>query len=446
VVVVLLAILGGGGFRVPLVYRALIGRPELGVDRVVLHDTDPARLAVIAAVLADAPAGPAVTVTSDLADAVRGADVIFSAIRVGGAAGRAADERRALRLGVLGQETVGAGGLAYGLRTVPVALDIAHRIADLAPSAWTINFTNPAGMITEAMRTVLGHRVIGICDSPVGLIRRACAALGVSPADVDCDYVGINHLGWLRSIRTRGGADLLPGLLADESALAGFEEGRLFGGPLLRAVGALPNEYLAFYYAHRDLAASLATGTTRGEQLAVEQADFYRAAGAGPDRAAARWAAARRHREETYLAETREAGERRDEQDLSGGGYQEVALDLMTALSGGRPARPIVNVANGSALGQLPADMVVELACTVDSAGARPLPVAPLDLHQLGLVGAVRAAERAVIDAVLQHSREQALRAFVIHPLVGSPRIAQQLLDGVLADHPALAELLPQAS
>jgi len=443
VVVVLLAILGGGGFRVPLVYRALTDRPELGIDRVVLYDTDPGRLPVIAAVLAGTRGGPAVTVTSDLDEAVRDADVVFSAIRVGGAAGRAADERRALRLGVLGQETVGAGGLAYGLRTVPVALEIARRVADLAPTAWTINFTNPAGMITEAMRTVLGERVIGICDSPIGLIRRACAALGVSPTEVHCDYAGINHLGWLRAVRTRGGdEDLLPGLLADDEALASFEEGRLFGGPLLRAIGALPNEYLAFYYAHRDLAASLAAGTTRGEVLAVEQADFYREAGAAPDRAAALWEAARMRREETYLAETREDGERRDEQDLVGGGYQEVALDLMSALTGGSPVSPIVNVANGSAIGQLPADMVVELACTVDSTGARPLPVPPLDLHQLGLVGAVRAAERAVIDAVLQGSRQQALRAFVVHPLVGSPSIAQQLLDGVLADHPALAGLL----
>ncbi len=467
---VLLVILGGGGFRVPLVYRALADRPELGIDRVVLHDSDAARLAVMRAVLDTMP-GPATTVTTDLDGALRGADVVFSAIRVGGAAGRAADERRALALGVLGQETVGAGGLAYGLRTVPVALDIAGRIADLAPSAWTINFTNPAGMITEAMRTVLGDRVIGICDSPVGLIRRACRALEVSPDEVRCDYAGINHLGWLRAVRpgawsspvggdgnrrhtvdtgAAGGGDehsgtavdLLPGLLRDEAALASFEEGRLFGGPLLRALGSLPNEYLAFYYGHRDLAASLAGGVTRGEQLAADQGAFYSAATADPGAAADLWERARRNREETYLAETRDADERRDEADLSGGGYQEVALDLMAALAGGTPARLIVNVANGSTLPQLPADMVVEVPCTVDGSGAHPLPASPLDLHQLGLVAAVRAAERAVIEAVTQHSAERALRAFTIHPLVGSPRIARHLLDGVLADHPSLGTLL----
>jgi len=449
VAVVRLAILGGGGFRVPLVYRAAAARTELDIDRVVLYDDDPARLAVMQSVLR-ADAGPPVSATTDLDTALRGVDVVFSAIRVGGAAGRAADERRALDLGVLGQETVGAGGLAFGLRTVPVALHIARRIADLAPDAWTINFTNPAGMITEAMRSVLGERVIGICDSPVGLIRHACRALGVAVQDVRCDYAGINHLGWLRAIRpigggpraAAGGDDLLPQLLADDAALATFEEGRLFGGPLLRALGSLPNEYLAFYYMHRDLAASLAATHTRGELLAAEQGDFYAAASADPAAAHALWDSARARREETYLAETRHEGERRDAADLSGGGYQEVALDLITALTGGPEAELIVNVPNGSALAGLPDDVVVELRCTVDARGAHPIPLPPLTLHELGLVCAVRAAERAVIDATVYGSRELALRAFAVHPLVGSPRIARRLLDGVLADYPGLAESL----
>jgi 6-phospho-beta-glucosidase len=438
-----LAILGGGGFRVPLVYRAVAARTESGIDRVVLYDTDPARLAVMSAVLQAFP-GPPVSVTTDLDAAVGGVDVVFSAIRVGGAAARAADERRALDLGVLGQETVGAGGLAYGLRTLPVALQVAHRIADLAPDAWTINFTNPAGMITEAMRSVLGERVIGICDSPVGLIRRAYRALGLRPAEVRCDYAGINHLGWLRAIRrTDTGQDLLAGLLRDDAALATIEEGRLFGGDVLRALGAVPNEYLAFVYGHRDLVTTLAPSTTRGEQLASEQAAFYAAAAAAdPAAAGMLWDRALRRREESYLAETRESTEQRDEQDLSGGGYQEVALDLMAALTGGAPAELIVNVPNAGALAGLPDDLVVELPCAVTTTGARPLPAQPLDLHQTGLVCAVRAAERAVIEAVTQHSREAALRAFLIHPLVGSPQVARRLLDSVLADHPLVAELL----
>jgi 6-phospho-beta-glucosidase len=440
-----LAILGGGGFRVPLIYRALARRGAQGaepvISEVVLYDADPTRTAVIAAILAG-ETGPAIRLADSLARAVTGADVVFSAIRVGGATGRVRDERRALAAGVLGQETVGPGGLGYALRTLPVAFEHARLIRDLAPDAWLVNFTNPAGLVTQALRTVLGNRVVGICDSPVGLLRRACRAAGTSPAELDeIDYVGINHLGWLRSLR-RGQRDLLPDLLSDDAALDSFEEGRLFGGPLLRELGSLPNEYAYFYYAARDLVAALADGPTRGEVVAADQDAFYSAAGADPGRAAALWTATIRRREETYLAETRSAEEQRDEADLVGGGYQEVALDVFGALLGGPPAQLIVNTRNGGAIPQLPPDLVIEVPCVIDAAGAAPLPVAPLDLHQLGLIASVRASEQAVIDAVLQGSMEQARRAFLTHPLVGSPKIADQLLAGVVAENPELRSLL----
>jgi 6-phospho-beta-glucosidase len=124
---------------------------------------------------------PQVSITTDLTEAVAGTDFVFVAIRVHGLEGRAIDERVALDEGVLGQETVGAGGISYGLRTIPVTMDIARRIAALAPDAWVINFTNPAGMVTEAMSHHLGNRVIGICDEPVGVGRRVTHALGVDP-------------------------------------------------------------------------------------------------------------------------------------------------------------------------------------------------------------------------------------------------------------------------
>ena len=228
-----LAILGGGGFRVPLVYGALLRDHSPGrVTEVVLHDPDAGRLAAVALVLeqlgVEHSDPPRVTTTDDLDTALRGADFVFSAIRVGGLAGRTRDERVALDLGVLGQETTGPGGLAYALRTVPVALDIAERTRRLAPDAWFINFTNPAGIVTEAMQSVLGDRVIGICDSPIALARRAIGALGLDPDVTEIDYVGLNHLGWLRALRVDG-VDHLPRLLADPAALLRLEEGRLFG-------------------------------------------------------------------------------------------------------------------------------------------------------------------------------------------------------------------------
>ena len=433
-----LVILGGGGFRVPLVHRALAARPELGVDQLVLHDVDPGRLRVIAAVLPPVP-GLRVLTTTDLPAALTGADFVFSAVRVGGAAGRVRDERRALELGVLGQETVGAGGLAYGLRTLPVVRAAALLQAELAPRAWLINFTNPAGLITQGLLPVLGDRVIGICDSPIGLIRRSCRALGVPETAVTADYLGINHLGWLRRL-TMADTDLLPGLLADPARLGSFEEGRLLGD-VAGSLGALPNEYLYFFYRARELTAQLAGGSTRGEVVRDEQEEFYRAA-ANPDSdPAALWRRSRERREESYLAEARGAQER-DRQDLSGGGYEHVALDLIQALSGGPPAELIVNARNGSAYPHLPAELVLETRCLVDSDGARVVPGAMPDLHQLGLIASVRAAEAAVVAAVEEGSRAQAERAFAIHPLVGSWELASRLVDSLLADHPALAGIL----
>ncbi|CAL9592560.1 6-phospho-beta-glucosidase [Streptomyces sp. enrichment culture] len=444
-----LTILGGGGFRVPLVYRALLAdRGEGRVTRVVLHDVDGARLSAIRRVLADQADGvadaPAVTATTDLDEALRGADFVFSAIRVGGLAGRAADERVALAEGVLGQETVGAGGIAYGLRTVPVAVDVARRVARVAPDAWVINFTNPAGLVTEAMAGVLGDRVIGICDSPVGLGRRVARVLGADPDRVWMDYAGLNHLGWLRGLRVDG-RDLLPGLLADEAALGSFEEGRLFGADWLRSLGAIPNEYLHYYYANRETVAAYRDGgRTRGAYLRDQQAGFYAEAARPEVRALDAWRRTLAEREATYMAANREAaGDTggRAAEDLEPGGYERVALALMRAVARDERATLILNVRNRSALPGLDADAVVEVPCLVDANGAHPVSVAPLPYHALGLVAAVKAVEREVLAAAESGSREAAVRAFALHPLVDSVAVARRLLDAYRAQHPGLAYL-----
>lgn len=427
-----LAIIGGGGYRVPLIHRELVRRPELGVSELVLYDALPERVSVISAVL-ERDAGPAVRIAPTLTEAVAGADFVFSAIRVGGLAERAADERRALRLGLVGQETVGAGGLAYALRTVPAAVRLARTIAEHAPEAWLVNFTNPAGLITEASRTVLGDRVIGICDSPAAMLERARRAVG-APAAV-ADYAGINHLGWLRSLISDG-TDRLPELLADPARLQTFEEGRLFSAELLTELAALPNEYLYFYYHSRQVVAALERDGTRGEFLAAEQAQFYAGALADPARAAELWEQTRLRREQSYLAEARTA--ERDETDLAGGGYERVALRLMRALSGAEPDELILNVANQHTFPALPAELVVETLCTVDHRGARPRPAAPFTLHQLGLLGSVRASERAVLEAALTGSYSAALHGFTIHPLIADEAAARLLLADLLAGQPEL--------
>ncbi len=447
-----LTILGGGGFRVPLVYQALTAdRGDGRVTELCLYDADQARLTAIGLVLRQLSAQalaagaevkpPAVTETTDLDTALRGADFVFSAIRVGGLRGRATDEQVAISLGVLGQETVGAGGIAYGLRTLPVATAIARRIASVAPSAWVINFTNPAGMVTEAMLPYLGDRVIGICDSPSGLGRRAALALGIDPDRASYDYAGLNHLGWLRGIRADG-VDHLPELLADPAALTSIEEGRLFGPDWLRSLGAIPNEYLHYYYFARETREAVAASErTRGRFLLDQQSEFYAATAREPAAALELWQRTRAERESTYMVESREvagAGER-DERDMSAGGYEQVAVSLMRAIAQDERAALILNVRNRGTLRHLDDDAVVEVPCTVDANGARPSSVSPLTDHQAGLVCQVKAVERSTIEAAASGSRSAAVRAFAWHPLVDSVTTAAKLLDAYATAQPDLA-------
>jgi 6-phospho-beta-glucosidase len=303
--------------------------------------------------------------------------------------------------------------------------------------------TNPAGIVTEVMAATLGPRVIGVCDSPTGLVRRACAAVGVDPGTrlaqvpdgVEVDYLGLNHLGWLRGLRVNG-TDRLPGLLADPDALERTEEGKLFGADLLQALGAIPNEYLYWYYARAEALRDVrAAGRTRAEHVRAEQQRFFTAAAAEPGRAAALWAAANDERNRSYFAELR-SGER-DIADVEAGGYETIAIGLAAALTGPpgstAPARLILNVRNGGTVPALAPDAVIETVCQVDADGAVPLPVPPPSEHELGLMSTVKSCERAIAAATLTGSAADALRAFALHPLVGSLEAARTLSAAALA-------------
>lgn len=467
-----LMIAGGGGFRVPLVYRALASGPFSGLVReLVLYDVDPARLEAMEAVLAAMAAGassasgrwPAIRTTTSLPQALSGTEMVFAAVRPGGTAGRVADERVALELGLLGQETTGAGGISYALRSIPAMLELAESMRQLAPEAWLINFTNPAGMVTEALRPILGNRVIGICDSASGLVRRAAEAAGAPLPEGKLDgvgYYGLNHLGWLYRLES-GGRELLPELLSDPRALAGFEEGRLFPQPFLAQLGCLPNEYLFYYYdTAKAVAAMRSAEGTRGESIHSQQRDLYpRLAAAGPE-AYSLWDSARRSREEGYLAEARPAGEERDAEDLRGGGYERVALSVMRALAGAGNTELILNTANAvniasgtygaktaadestalPAIPGLPPDAVVEVPCVVSPEGAEPIQQGVPQDWQLSLMLRIKQVERLTIRAATLGDRDAAIAAFAEHPLIASETLASELLNGYEKAFPALPE------
>ncbi|MHA7861747.1 6-phospho-beta-glucosidase [Tessaracoccus sp. Y36] len=460
-----LTILGGGGFRVPLVYKALLAddSPER-VTQLRLYDTDAARLQAITRVLRElseaSDAAPEVVSTTDLREAISDTDFIFSAVRVGGTAGRALDEQISLSHGVIGQETVGAGGISYALRGIPAVLEIVSAIQQLAPEAWVINFTNPAGVITEVMQRHLGERVIGICDSPVGMVRRIIDVLkraGLVAPDValmntgsdriKIRYAGLNHLGWLTGLEVDG-VDVLPRLFERPDLIESFEEGRLFGAELVQALRAVPNEYLHYYYFSReDLTIDSGTDQTRGRFLMKQQRGFYESLGIEQSSAYDLWERTRLEREVTYMATNREAAGNfeRDDADLETGGYDKVALAIMHAIANDVPAELILNVANNGILPDLSDSSVIEIPCRVDGNGVVPLPGAMVPEHGRGMVVNAKYVEQRTIDAAVNKSRPDALLALTHHPLVDSFRVAEELLDDLVANFDDLSYLKENA-
>jgi 6-phospho-beta-glucosidase len=438
-----LTIIGGGGFRVPLVYGALLAkRDTLPFDEVVLHDPDAGRMERMGGVLRglahERGAELPFRATTDLDDAVEGADFVFSAIRVGQLEGRVVDEAVPLSLGVLGQETTGPGGICFALRTIPEMVRLAETVAERAPGAWVVNFTNPAGMVTEALQQVLGDRVVGICDSPSGLCRRVARAVGRDPGEMWFDYFGLNHLGWLRGAHDAD-RDRLPELLADDGRLAGFEEGRLFGGDWLRALGMIPNEYLYYFYFHADAVEAIRKGVPRGEQLLQSQAEFYARNG---DDALEAWRATRAERDRTYMAAERlAAGVEADHDDGGdGGGYEGEAMAVVEAIANNTRAIMILNTANRSALPFLDERAVVEVPCVVGRTGPVPVAVCAVPAHAQALMTAIKDVERTTIEAALHDSAERAVRALALHPLVPSVQTAHTILAGYFERLPELAE------
>ncbi|WP_255455527.1 6-phospho-beta-glucosidase [Microlunatus sp. Gsoil 973] len=356
---------------------------------------------------------------------------------------------------VIGQETTGPGGLSYAIRTLPVMIDIARRTKRLAPEAYFLNFTNPAGIITEALQTELGDRVLGICDTPSELGRRVAGILGKDHRRLQLDYVGLNHLGWMRRILLDG-RDILPELLADDARLARLEEATIFGADWLRSLGMIPNEYLHYYYDNRDAVARIrAARTTRGDFLATTQTAFYHRAAETED-VAELWRQTVEQREASYMAEAKggvqgapAAHPQGNEDDPTADpgqlGYAGVALAVMRAISRNERGAAILNVRNRGTVQGLPYEAVVEVPTVIDANGVHPLTVDPPGLAELGLMQQVKAVEQQIIAAVRAGSRSAAVTAFALHPLVDSRSIARQLVDAYLAQLPEVAAALPNA-
>ena len=419
------AVIGGGSTYTPELVEGLgLRREVLPIDELVLHDIDERRLTVVGGLAGrildhlDFPGR--LVCTTDRDRAVEGASFVLVQLRVGGMTARLRDETVPLRFGCIGQETTGPGGFAKALRTIPVVLEIADDVARLgAPGAWLLDFTNPSGLVTQALLDH-GHRAIGLCNVPIGFQRDLAKRLGVAPERVQLEHVGLNHLSWERKVLVDG-VDRLPALIADHAEeIADDVE---LPVAIVRLLRAIPSYYLRYYYLTSQVVAELQREKPRAEEvMEIERGLLKMYADPALD-------------VKPKLLEER-----------GGAFYSEASAMLIESLFTDRGDVQVVNVRGGGALPGLADDDVVEVACRIDGQGAHPLAVAPLAPEMHGLVAQAKAYERLAVRAAVTGDRDLALMALMANPLVRDYDVAGPLLEALLeANHAALPAFFPSS-
>lgn len=451
-----LTILGAAGVRTPLVLQSIIARqPQIGLTELALMDIDANRLALMRTLcetLVRQDNLPfTVTWTQDARSAIRGADYVITTFRVGGMESRVIDEQVPLRYGVLGQETTGPGGFAMALRTIPVVLEYVKLVREEAPEAWFLNFTNPAGIVTQAITTVGQYpRAVGICDNPPSMWRVAAAWLGLSPADLLVEYFGLNHLGWLRAVY-HNGRDRLPELIDFiEAHSSEHLPGLPFEPGYVRMLGMIPNEYNYFYTNTQQVLDNLKrAGQSRAQQIMPFNIELYQTLerlvqeGASAEAIKEAYLHYLAQRGETYMSiETGhkhelppELKDKLTQIEASAEGYAGVALDVIGALGNPAGGLSILNIPNRGAIGGMEAEDVVEVTCYLKQGVIRPLAIGAIPGHALGLMKRVKEYERLTIQAAVEGSYNLALKALTLHPLVPSLGIARSILDDYIRQH-----------
>ena len=408
-----IAVVGGGSTYTPeLIEGFHTRRDRLPVDELVLHDIDEERLSVVGGLarrILDRHEWPGqLVVTRDRDRALDGADYVIVQLRVGGQAARLVDETLPLEFGCIGQETTGPGGFAKALRTVPVVLDIARETERRgAKGAWLIDFTNPVGIVMQALLDQ-GHRAIGLCNSAMGFQRRFAHLLGVPPERVLLDHVGLNHLTWERAVMVDG-EDRLPELIERFADQVAGDIG--LPADLIRLLRAVPSYYLRYFYATDEVLREQVSGRKKSraeEVMEIERGllEMYR---------------------DPNLTEKPALLERR-----GGAYYSEAAAQLIASLQADTQDQQVVDIRNDGALPDLPDDAVVEIPARVGSEGAKAARLEPLAPEMLGLVQQVKAYERLTVLAAVEGDRDAALKALLANPLVAQYKVARPLLDALL--------------
>jgi 6-phospho-beta-glucosidase len=460
-----LAVLGGGGVRVPAFVRGLLSSPVAAFDEICLFEPDQWRRKTtgrLSVELAGALGRPGVVqLTADAEQAFASADFVFSAIRVGGDAARVIDEEVALRRGLVGQETTGPGGCAMALRTIPVLLGYCDVLARCAPGAVLINFTNPVGVITQAISLRTSVRVVGVCDTPSSTLDRLAGFLGADRDKISFSYGGLNHLGWITSFAVDG-EERIGTLLDRYEELRRFDHVfAAFDPAQVRRLGAIPTEYVYYFYEPaRYVAAVARAGASRGadvlrlnSELLAGIASAFDAGGV--DDAWSAYSTLMGIRRDTYMrtdtdgdnaqAQARARRPAAGPAGPGGGrpsGYEGVALQVIDGLTARSPGEVIVNTRNGASLGFLDPDDVVEVPALVHGGGVSPLAIGQLPRSAIGLITQTKEYERELVEAAVTGDAGLAALALAVHPLVPGVTVAREMISEYRERHgPHLAYL-----
>jgi len=424
------AVIGGGSTYTPELVNGFLTRTgQFPLDELWLMDIDAARLEIVggfARRMVEAKGAPfKVVLTTDRREAVRSASYVTTQLRVGQMEARRNDEYLGWRHGLIGQETTGVGGMAKALRTIPIIISIADDMRKLAPGALLVNFTNPAGLVTQALSKYAADVPgVGVCNVPITAKMHILEGLEkstgqeIDPSRAGLDTLGLNHLSWHRGF-TVDGEDVWPQVLQQFLAELRSDPEPEWDPRTIESLRMIPNYYLQyFYHTDRKLAAQAQWPPSRAEEVMAVEKDLLR-----------------------QYADPALQAPPADLMKRGGAYYSTVATQLLSAHFNDLGEAHVVNVANGGAVRGWPADWVLEMPAIVDRRGLHPILAEPLPLACFGLIAQVKSYELLTVEAAVKGDREAAYQALLAHPLGPSADNISAVLDDMLETHRAY---LPQ--
>lgn len=431
-----IVVLGGGSSYTPELVEGIIQkRATLPVTELVLVDIEAGQSkvainhALVSRMFEKAKMQTKVSHTLDRKIALEGADYIMAQLRVGGLEARAHDEEIPIKYHMVGQETTGLGGFFKALRTIPVMMDICADIEAICPEAWLINFTNPSGIVTEVINNQTNVRCIGLCNVPINMHYDAAKRLDVLPEEIECNFIGLNHLSFMNKC-THKGEDVLDRVLSDgvgmgESLVKNIE--KIDDEAILaRKMGLMLSPYMQYFYFETEMIAkelkSIASGEgSRAKQVMKVEAELFE------------------------LYKDINLKTKPEALSLRGGAkYSEAAISLINSLHNNIGDTQVVNVINGDSISDLPENCCVEVNCKITSEGPIPVHNGHLPLQVVGLIQQVKVYETYAIEAALTGDRDLALMAMINNPFIKSATDARLAFEELVHVHRAYLPLFDQ--